>query len=108
MAGGSSITQQYVKNALIERGRISNDYTLIDQATERSIGRKINEARYAIALEKTMTKDEILTGYMNLAQFGRSEYGVSRSPALLLQACRRPQYRRVCHARRHYAVPGEV
>lgn len=76
VAGGSSITQQYVKNALIERGRISNDYTLIDQATERSIGRKINEARYAIALEKTMTKDEILTGYMNLAQFGRSEYGV--------------------------------
>lgn len=76
VAGGSSITQQYVKNALIERGRISNDYTLIDQATERSIGRKINEARYAIALEKTMPKDEILTGYMNLAQFGRSEYGV--------------------------------
>ena len=76
VAGGSSITQQYVKNALIERGRISNDYTLIDQATERSIVRKINEARYAIALEKTMTKDEILTGYMNLAQFGRSEYGV--------------------------------
>ncbi len=76
VAGGSSITQQYVKNALIERGRISNDFALIDQATERSIGRKINEARYAIALEKTMTKDEILTGYMNLAQFGRSEYGV--------------------------------
>ncbi|MFT3944306.1 MAG: transglycosylase domain-containing protein [Ancrocorticia sp.] len=76
VAGGSSITQQYVKNALIERGRITDDYTLIDQATERSIGRKINEARYAVALEKTMTKDEILTGYMNLAQFGRSEYGV--------------------------------
>lgn len=76
VAGGSSITQQYVKNALIERGRISDDYALIDQATERSIGRKINEARYAIALEKTMTKDEILTGYMNLAQFGRSEYGL--------------------------------
>ncbi len=76
VAGGSSITQQYVKNALIEQGRINDDYTLIDQATERSIGRKINEARYAIALEKTMTKDQILTGYMNLAQFGRSEYGV--------------------------------
>ncbi len=76
VAGGSSITQQYVKNALIERGRINNDAELIDQATERSIGRKINEARYAISLEKTMSKDQILTGYMNLAQFGRSEYGV--------------------------------
>lgn len=76
VAGGSSITQQYVKNALIERGRINNDPELIDQATERSIGRKINEARYAISIEKSMTKEQILTGYMNLAQFGRSEYGV--------------------------------
>ena len=76
VAGGSSITQQYVKNAFIERGRIDNDPELIDQATERTIGRKINEARYAISIEKTMTKDQILTGYMNLAQFGRSEYGV--------------------------------
>ncbi|MFT0848334.1 transglycosylase domain-containing protein [Actinomycetaceae bacterium L2_0104] len=76
VAGGSSITQQYVKNALVERGRINNDPELIDQATERSIGRKINEARYAISIEKTMSKEQILTGYMNLAQFGRSEYGV--------------------------------
>lgn len=76
LAGGSSITQQYVKNALIEQGRIEDDDKLIDQATERTIGRKVNEARYAIALEKTMSKDEILTGYLNLAQFGTSSYGV--------------------------------
>lgn len=75
-AGGSSITQQYVKNALIEQGRINDDDELIDQATERTLGRKINEARYAISLERTMTKDEILTGYLNLVQFGPSVYGV--------------------------------
>ena len=76
LSGGSSITQQYVRNALIEQGRISGNESEINEATEKSIGRKINEARYAISLEKTMTKDEILTGYLNLAQFGRSEYGV--------------------------------
>ncbi len=76
VSGGSSITQQYVKNALVERGRIAGDDTLIDQATERTISRKVNEARYAIALEKTMTKGQILTGYLNLVQFGPSVYGV--------------------------------
>ncbi len=76
LAGGSSITQQYVKNALIEQGRISGDTTLIDQATERTMARKINEARYAVGIERTMSKDAILTGYLNLAQFGTSSYGV--------------------------------
>ena len=47
-----------------------------DQATERSIGRKINEARYAIALEKTMTKDEILSLYLNRIYFGSGLYGI--------------------------------
>lgn len=78
-SGGSSITQQYVKNALIERGRNTNDNQLIEQATERTITRKLNEARLAVAVEKTMTKDEILTGYLNLAQFGPASYGVESS-----------------------------
>ncbi|MBR6459620.1 MAG: penicillin-binding protein [Actinomycetaceae bacterium] len=76
VSGGSSITQQYVKNALMERGRIAGDDKLIDQATERTITRKVNEARFAIAVEKTMTKDQILTGYLNLVSFGPSVYGV--------------------------------
>ncbi|MBR5951562.1 MAG: transglycosylase domain-containing protein, partial [Actinomycetaceae bacterium] len=76
VAGGSSITQQYVKNALVERGRIAGDERLIAQATERTISRKVNEARYAIAIEKTMTKEQILTGYLNLVPFGPSVYGV--------------------------------
>lgn len=76
IAGGSTITQQYVKNALVEQGRVSDDADMIAQATERSISRKINEARIAVAIERTMSKDEILTGYLNLAQFGIATYGV--------------------------------
>ena len=75
-AGGSSITQQYVKNAIIERGRASGNQELIAQATERTIGRKLNEARLAVAIEKKMSKEQILTGYLNLAQFGTAHYGV--------------------------------
>lgn len=76
LAGGSTITQQYVKNALIEEGRIADDKEMIDAATETSLARKLNEARYAIAIENHKTKDEILTGYLNIAQFGPSEWGV--------------------------------
>lgn len=76
LAGGSTITQQYVKNAIIEEGRILGDAEMIQGATERSISRKLNEARYAIAVENQMTKDQILTGYLNLAQFGPSQWGV--------------------------------
>lgn len=75
-SGGSSITQQYVKNSMVEQGRIRGDEDMIRSATEQTYPRKINEARYAVAVEKTMTKDEILTGYLNLVQFGPSQYGV--------------------------------
>src|SRR5690625_7515184 len=40
------------------------------------VARKLREARYAIALEQQSTKDEIITGYLNIAQFGPSQYGV--------------------------------
>ena len=76
IAGGSTITQQYVKNALLEEGRINNDDELIAKATEQTLARKLNEARYAIALENKESKDQILTSYLNVAQFGPSEYGV--------------------------------
>lgn len=74
--GASTITQQYVRNLLIEKGIQEGDQDLINSATESSIVRKLREARYAVALEKEMTKDEILTGYLNIATFGTSIYGV--------------------------------
>lgn len=76
IAGGSTITQQFVKNTLLEEGRIAGNTDQIAAPTERSITRKLNEARYAVAVENKMSKDEILTGYLNVAQFGPSQWGV--------------------------------
>ncbi len=72
--GGSTLTQQYVKNALIEaaRGDKAGQAAAVDQSVER----KLREARYALALERTMTKDEILHGYLEIAYYGNGVYGV--------------------------------
>lgn len=74
--GASTLTQQYVKNILIERGRVADDRALIEAATAQTYGRKLQEARYAIALEQKYSKQDILQGYLNIAQFGPSVYGV--------------------------------
>ncbi|HVE62359.1 MAG TPA: transglycosylase domain-containing protein [Mycobacteriales bacterium] len=71
--GGSTITQQYVKNVLITSAR---DAQSRRRATERSVPRKLREARYAMALEDRYTKDEILERYLNIAYFGQGVYGV--------------------------------
>lgn len=79
--GGSSITQQYVKNVLINNG-VSQATTEEEQdaayeaATETTPERKLKEIRYAIALEKQYSKDEILLGYLNIAGFGGRVYGI--------------------------------
>lgn len=74
--GASTLTQQYVKNVLIDRAVRENKPIDIYDAKENSLARKAREAKLAIALEENMTKDEILEGYLNIAQFGRSVYGV--------------------------------
>lgn len=74
--GGSGITQQYVKNlaALADlNGRPDEAW---QAASERSIDRKVREARMAMALERRMDKDSILTGYLNTALFGNGAYGI--------------------------------
>ena len=60
--GGSTITQQLVKNALL--------------TNERSLERKTREAVLALRLEQEMTKDEILETYLNTVYFGSGAYGV--------------------------------
>lgn len=83
--GGSSITQQYVKNTLIQRcvtesesteegEECATEYTTSDGAD--GMARKLKEMRYAIGLEKKYPKDEILRGYLNIAHFGGVTYGV--------------------------------
>src|SRR5690606_39944155 len=46
------------------------------KAQEQSIARKLKEARIAINLESKMTKEEILTGYLNVVEFSRRIFGV--------------------------------
>ncbi|MEM8925907.1 MAG: transglycosylase domain-containing protein [Actinomycetota bacterium] len=60
--GGSTITQQLVKNAIL--------------TPEQSLNRKATEAFYALRLERQMTKDEILERYLNTVYFGAGAYGV--------------------------------
>ena len=74
--GASTITQQYVRNSLAERGYLEGDADQVSAATEQTTERKLREIKYAMALEKTQSKDEILTGYLNIAPFGPITYGV--------------------------------
>ncbi len=71
--GASTLTQQYVKNALIES---ATDKAGQQAAKADSIARKLREARYAIALERKLSKDQILERYLNIAYFGHGVYGI--------------------------------
>ncbi|CAN5883020.1 hypothetical protein BH23ACT12_BH23ACT12_06700 [soil metagenome] len=61
--GGSTITQQYVRQAFPKVG------------TDRTFTRKLKEAFWAIKLERQSSKDEILEHYLNTVYFGRGAYG---------------------------------
>ena len=60
--GGSTITQQYAKNAYLTQ--------------ERTITRKLRELVLSIKLETTISKDQILQDYLNTIYFGRGSYGI--------------------------------
>ncbi len=61
--GGSTITQQYVKNALVGNGQ--------------TLTRKLKELVIATKLSRQTSKDDILTAYLNTIYFGRGAYGIS-------------------------------
>jgi penicillin-binding protein 1A len=63
--GGSTITQQFVKNAYLRK--------------QRSIGRKLKEAALAWQLEQRWSKDRILTAYLNTIYFGNGAYGIEQA-----------------------------
>ncbi len=60
--GGSTITQQYVKNVYLSQ--------------ERTLTRKIKEAALSVKVERELSKQEILTRYLNTIYLGRGAYGV--------------------------------
>jgi membrane peptidoglycan carboxypeptidase len=107
--GGSSISQQYVKNVLVQKCerdakaeyevdkegnpvldenknpvvKVSREKALLDcwrNATDASgadgYQRKLQEIRYAVALEQQYSKNDILLGYLNIANFGGTTYGI--------------------------------
>ncbi|MEF2255476.1 transglycosylase domain-containing protein [Microbacterium schleiferi] len=94
--GGSSISQQYVKNILIQKCEAevgtgddadmtqeekdaAKDACFTDATVASGVEgyqRKLQEMRYAIALEQKYSKDEILLGYLNIANFGGQNYGI--------------------------------
>ncbi|MGZ8695030.1 MAG: PBP1A family penicillin-binding protein, partial [Gaiellaceae bacterium] len=63
--GGSTITQQFVKNAYVDN--------------TRSIARKLKEAILARQLDQRWSKDRILTEYLNTIYFGNGAYGVEQA-----------------------------
>ncbi|HYX97149.1 MAG TPA: transglycosylase domain-containing protein [Geodermatophilus sp.] len=71
--GGSTLTQQLVKQTLAQTADTSEERR---SATEGSLGRKLREARLAVVLEETHSKDEILTRYLNTVYFGDGAYGI--------------------------------
>ncbi len=63
--GGSTITQQFVKNAYL--------------TSKRSLSRKLKEAALAWQLDQVWPKDKILTNYLNTIYFGNGAYGIERA-----------------------------
>ena len=71
--GASTLTQQYVKNLRLANARTDAER---EEVLEVSYARKLEEARYALRMAETMSKDEILAGYLNLVFFGNGAYGI--------------------------------
>lgn len=72
--GASTLTQQYVKNVFVEEA--GDDPTLVAQATQQTLGRKIKELKHAIQVEEELGKKKILENYLNITFFGQQAYGV--------------------------------
>jgi len=68
LTGGSTITQQLVKNALL--------------SSEKTIVRKIKEIILAVGVELVFTKDEILEMYLNEVSYGGTAYGIQEAAQL--------------------------
>ncbi|HEX4358880.1 MAG TPA: penicillin-binding protein [Pseudonocardia sp.] len=80
LQGASTITQQYVKNYLIN---VVDRDDPAAQAADRAdtVVRKLREAQLAVQLNRSMPKNDILTGYLNLVEFAGNIYGVGSAAA---------------------------
>jgi membrane peptidoglycan carboxypeptidase len=71
--GASTLTMQYVRLAISYSATSPAE---VVAATEDTSARKLREARYAMAIDKELSKDEILLRYLNIAYFGNGAYGI--------------------------------
>lgn len=71
--GGSTLAQQYVKNALVLTAPNAQEQRA---ATATSAARKIRELRIAASIEHQLTQDQLLAAYLNVAYFENEAYGV--------------------------------
>lgn len=72
--GASTLTQQYVKNVFVEEA--GDDPDKVAQATQQTMGRKVQELKYAIQVEEELGKKKILENYLNITFFGQQAYGI--------------------------------
>jgi membrane peptidoglycan carboxypeptidase len=96
--GASTLTQQLVKNTLLQNAEEVGDLDAVADATEVSMARKIREMRLALAYEENVNrihgtactpspevdcgKEQVLEQYLNIAQFGINLYGVEAAAQL--------------------------
>ncbi|MQM27314.1 penicillin-binding protein [Glycomyces albidus] len=71
--GASTLTMQFVRNTLIYSASTIDE---VIAASEDTYERKLREARFAMAVEETMSKEDILEGYLNVIYLGNQAYGV--------------------------------
>ncbi|HEX2774139.1 MAG TPA: transglycosylase domain-containing protein, partial [Micromonosporaceae bacterium] len=71
--GASTLTMQYVRLAIAYSANHPQD---VVDATEDTAARKVKEMKYALQLDKELTKDQILERYLNIAPFGNGAYGI--------------------------------
>ena len=71
--GGSTLAQQYVKNALVLTAKTTAEARA---ATSETPARKLRELRMAINVEHELTKNQLLAAYLSVAYFNNQAYGV--------------------------------
>ncbi|GAA4245707.1 transglycosylase domain-containing protein [Dactylosporangium darangshiense] len=71
--GASTLTMQYVREATAYSAQTPQE---VVDATAKTSGRKLREMKLAMALEKKLTKQQILEKYLNISPFGHGAYGI--------------------------------
>ncbi|GAA2378111.1 transglycosylase domain-containing protein [Dactylosporangium salmoneum] len=71
--GASTLTMQYVRQAISYSAQTPQE---VVDATDKTPTRKLKEMKYAIDLEKKLSKQDILERYLNIAAFGHGAYGI--------------------------------